>query len=109
MAACRELAALGPRLVGVTLGARGYVALEDGESIEGAAHRVRAVDTTGCGDVFHAGVAFGVLEGWGTRKCLDFAAWAAARVATRLGGRAGIPQRDEYRGPEPASDSSPTA
>jgi len=108
LAACRELAALGPRLVGVTLGARGHVAFEDGQVFEGAAHRVRAVDTTGCGDVFHAGVAYGLLEGWHTRKCLDFAAWAASRVATRLGGRAGIPRRDDYPGSARDSDSPPT-
>ena len=95
-AACRQLAALGPRLVGVTLGARGYLALENGEFIRGEAHRVRAVDTTGCGDVFHAGIAYGLLVGWDTRRCLDFAAWAASRVATRLGGRAGIPRLSDY-------------
>jgi ribokinase len=108
LAACRRLAALGPRLVGVTLGARGYVALEDGQLIEGAAHRVEVVDTTGCGDVFHAGVAYGLLEGWSTRKCLDFAAWVASRVATRLGGRNGIPRGEDYGGPADDPDSPTT-
>jgi len=107
-AACRDLAALGPRRVGVTLGARGYVGLEDRQMIRGAAHPVEALDTTGCGDVFHAGIAFGLLEGWNFRKCLDFAAWAASRVATRLGGRAGIPPRDDYPGPVRDSDSPST-
>ena len=96
LTACRELAALGPRLVGVTLGDRGYVARENEEVIEGAAHPVAAIDTTGCGDVFHAGVAYGLLQGWSTRRGLDFAAWAASRVATRLGGRSGIPPREDY-------------
>lgn len=95
--ACRELAELGPRLVGVTLGPRGYVAREDGRLTEGRAYPVDAVDTTGCGDVFHAGLAFGMLAGWSSNKSLDFAAWAASRVATRLGGRAGIPPREAYR------------
>jgi len=108
IAACRQLAALGPRLVGVTLGVRGYVALEEGRVIEGAAHRVQVVDTTGCGDVFHSGVAYGLLEGWSTRGCLDFAAWTASRVATRLGGRTGIPRSDEYRGPDDDPDSTTT-
>ena len=96
-AACRALAALGPRLVGVTLGPRGYLAREDGQLIEGRAHPVNAVDTTGCGDVFHAGVALGLLEGWSSRRSLDYAAWAASHVATKLGGRAGIPPREAYR------------
>jgi sulfofructose kinase len=94
--ACRQLAALGPRLVGVTLGPRGYVALENGEFIRGTAHRVQAIDTTGCGDVFHAGVAYGLLADWDTRRSLDFAAWAASRVAARLGGRTGIPRLTDY-------------
>ncbi len=107
-AACRELAVLGTRLVGVTLGARGYVVVENGQFIRGAAHPVQALDTTGCGDVFHAGVAYGMLEGWATRRCLDFAAWAASRVATCLGGRAGIPPREGYPGPVRDPDSSTT-
>jgi ribokinase len=93
--ACRELAELGPRVVGVTLGDRGYVVLAGGKWIDKPAHEVDAVDTTGCGDIFHAGVTFGVVRGWEIEKSLDFAAWAAARASTRLGGREGIPTKDE--------------
>lgn len=93
--ACREMAELGPRVVGVTLGARGYVASFDGKTIERPAYDAGVVDTTGCGDVFHAGVTYGVVRGWDVERSLDFAAWAAARASTRLGGRAGIPARDE--------------
>ena len=93
--ACRRLAALGPSLTGVTLGARGYVALAHGEVISSPAHEVRVVDTTGCGDVFHAAVAYGLLRGWEARRCLDLANRAAARVATRPGGRSAIPSGDE--------------
>jgi ribokinase len=94
--ACYRLADLGPRLVGVTLGPKGYVALERGKIISGPAHPVRAVDTTGCGDVFHAGFIYGLLRNWDSTKSLDFAAWAAARVSLRLGGRAGIPSLDLF-------------
>ena len=59
---------------------------------------VRAVDTTGCGDVFHAGVVEGVLQGWPWETTFDFAAWASARCATRLGGRAGVPPKTDYPG-----------
>jgi ribokinase len=95
-AACRQLAALGPRLVCVTLGAAGHLALADGRWIEGAAYRVEARDTTGCGDVFHAGYVHGYLSGLTDEASLDFGAFAAACVATRLGGRAGIPTRAEW-------------
>jgi ribokinase len=96
--ACDELSKLGPPVAAVTLGAKGYVAVLDGRRFEGRAHPVEAVDTTGCGDVFHAGFLFGALSGWESKKSLDFGAWAASRVAWRLGGRAGIPARTKYSG-----------
>jgi sulfofructose kinase len=89
--ACHKLAELGPRLVGVTLGPRGYVALDRGRIIERPAYPAKAVDTTGCGDVFHAGFTYGLIQGWDSEKSLDLGAWAAAMVSLKLGGRAGIP------------------
>lgn len=94
--ACEELQRLGPEVVGVTLGARGYLALHNNQWIEKEACQVNAVDTTGCGDLFHAGLTNGLLNGWNLEKTLDFSAWAAARVSTKLGGQAGIPSLDEY-------------
>jgi len=94
--ACFKLAELGPQFVVVTLGARGYIALDKGRVIERPAYPVGAVDTTGCGDVFHAGFIYGLLKGWGVEKCLDFAAWAGAMVSLELGGRAGIPIAEDY-------------
>ncbi len=88
---CRKLAAMGVRLPGVTLGKRGYVALVDGRFIEKEAYPAQAIDTTGCGDVFHAGLTYGILHGWNAEKCLDLGAWAAARVSEQMGGRSGIP------------------
>ena len=93
--ACRKLAELGPGVVGVTLGPRGYVALAEGKIIERPAYQVDAVDTTGCGDVFHAGFTYGLIMGWDVDKCLDFAAWSAAKVSLQLGGRSGIPTLKE--------------
>ena len=89
--ACRMLAELGPSVAGATLGEAGYVALAEGKIIEKQAYQVKAVDTTGCGDVFHAGFIYGLLNGWDAEKSLDLGAWAAARVSLQLGGRAGIP------------------
>jgi sulfofructose kinase len=93
--ACGAVRELGPRVVGVTLGGKGYIASFDETVIERPAYEVDVVDTTGCGDVFHAGMTYGVVHGWGIEKSLDFAAWAAAMVSTRLGGRDGIPTRDD--------------
>jgi ribokinase len=95
--ACLELQKLGPGVVGVTLGSRGYIILSGNQWIEGSAYSVNTIDTTGCGDVFHAGIAYGVLNKWKLEKTLDFSAWAAAQVSTRLGGRSGIPNAENYK------------
>jgi len=95
--ACYTLAKLGPRVVGVTLGSKGYVALADGKVIRRPAYAVEAVDTTGCGDVFHGGFIYGLIQNWGVEKSLDFAAWAAAMVSLKLGGRAGIPAISDWK------------
>jgi ribokinase len=94
--ACKELQKLGPGIVGVTLGNKGYLVLNHNEWIEHPAYQVSARDTTGCGDLFHAGITLGILKGWDLEKMLDFSSWAAASVCRELGGRAGIPSIDEY-------------
>jgi ribokinase len=94
--ACTRLAELGPRLVGVTLGAKGYVAMAGETIIKRPAYGVDPVDTTGCGDIFHGGFTYGLSQGWEVEKSLDFGAWAAAMVSLRLGGRAGIPLVEDW-------------
>jgi ribokinase len=96
-AALERLAERGPRVAAITLGGRGYAALLEGRHIRKPAYPAKAVDTTGCGDIFHAGFVYGLLRGWGPERSLDFGAWAAARVSRRLGGRAGIPTLRQVR------------
>jgi sugar/nucleoside kinase (ribokinase family) len=57
------------------------------------AFRVEAVDTTGCGDVFHGAYATALVGGRELPECIRFAAAAAAIKATRRGGQSGIPTR----------------
>ena len=90
---CRKLAALGIGFTGVTLGAKGYIALVDGCFIRKEAYPVTAVDTTGCGDVFHAGLTYGIIQGWSAEKSLDLGAWAASLVSAQTGGQSGIPHQ----------------
>lgn len=97
--ACRAMRERGVEVAGVTLGARGYVASFRDTVLEGPAFAVEAVDTTGCGDIFHAGLVEGLLARWPLERCFDFAAWAAAQAATRLGNRDGVPATpDDYPG-----------
>lgn len=94
---CRMLAGLGARFTGVTLGAKGYIALVDGRIIKKPAYPAEAIDTTGCGDIFHAGVTYGIVQGWDAEKCLDLGAWAAAQVSMQIGGRRGIPTHTKIK------------
>lgn len=94
---CRILADLGIRFTGVTLGAKGYLALADGHFIKKEAYPADVLDTTGCGDVFHAGLTYGIIRGWDAEKSLDLGAWAAAEVCRKMGGRSGIPDKNSWQ------------
>lgn len=56
---------------------------------------VDAVDTTGCGDVFHGGYIYGVLQNWPIGKRVRFAAACAALKTRSIGGRTAIPDIQE--------------
>jgi sugar/nucleoside kinase (ribokinase family) len=63
----------------------------DGEQFHHApAFRVPVVDTTGAGDIFHAGFIYGMLQEWPLQRQLDFACAAAALNCTQVGARGGI-------------------
>ena len=79
------------RVLCVTLGENGAMALDDDGVHFAPAFQVEAVDTTGAGDVFRAGFIYAMLRGWGTEETLRFANAAAAVSCTRLGALAGIP------------------
>jgi sulfofructose kinase len=82
----RALAALcGGRPV-VTLGRRGGIYLEGNRVRRFQSPRVRVVDTTGAGDVFHGAFAAGLYHGLDFAGSLALAARAAARNCTALGG-----------------------
>jgi sugar/nucleoside kinase (ribokinase family) len=57
------------------------------------AFAVSAVDTTGCGDVFHGAYAAGLAEGLDLVARIRVASAAAALKTLRPGGQAGIPTR----------------
>ncbi|MEB2283477.1 MAG: hypothetical protein B6D46_06885 [Polyangiaceae bacterium UTPRO1] len=81
----------GAPLVAVTLGAEGVVARTAAGVLRVPGFPVRAVDTTGAGDVFRSGFVHGLLAGWSLERTLAFANAAAALKCTAAGGRPGIP------------------
>lgn len=80
----------GCKLTAATLGQDGVLAWDGVELVHRAAYRVNVVDTTGAGDIFHAGFIFGLLRGWPLERQLDFACAAAALNCTCSGARGGI-------------------
>jgi len=78
-----------------TLGHEGAMALVNGEFLSVEGFKVKSVDTTGAGDIFHAGFIYGLLQNWELVEILRFANAAAALKCQDLGGRKGIPTLGE--------------
>ncbi len=89
-----ELSA-GCRIAGKTLGPRGSLVFDGERFIRTPALKVKATDTTGAGDVFHAAFCVGVLMGLGIEETLALSNAAAGIKCTKLGGRRGIPSLQE--------------
>jgi sugar/nucleoside kinase (ribokinase family) len=80
----------GCRLTAATLGPDGVLAW-DGERFHYApAYRVPVMDTTGAGDIFHAGFIYALSQKWSLERQLDFSCGAAAMNCMAEGARGGI-------------------
>jgi sulfofructose kinase len=80
-----------------TWGENGAIALVDGKILYAGGFKIKAVDTTGAGDIFHAGFIYGLLQNWEVAEILKFANAVAALKCRDLGGRQGIPTLEEAR------------
>jgi sugar/nucleoside kinase (ribokinase family) len=80
----------GGKVTAATLGSEGVLAWDGDHFHLHAAYRVPVVDTTGAGDIFHAGFIYGLLQGWPLERQLDFACAAAALNCMHSGARGGI-------------------
>jgi sugar/nucleoside kinase (ribokinase family) len=89
-ALCKMQLRYGCRLAATTLGPEGVLAWDGDEFHHRSAFRVPVVDTTGAGDIFHAGFIYGLLQGWELDAQLDFACAAAAMNCMAEGARGGI-------------------
>ena len=85
----------GCRLAAATLGQDGVLAWDGKQLLHTPAYCVPVVDTTGAGDIFHAGFIYGLLQDWPLDRQLDFACAAAALNCTAVGARGGIQSLDE--------------
>jgi sugar/nucleoside kinase (ribokinase family) len=80
----------GCKLTAATLGPDGVLAWDGRAFHFSAAYRVPVVDTTGAGDIFHAGFVYGLLQGWELERQLEFSCAAAAMNCMAEGARGGI-------------------
>jgi sugar/nucleoside kinase (ribokinase family) len=84
-----------PAFLCATLGHEGAVALVNGKFLYVKGLDVKPIDTTGAGDVFHAGFIYGLLQNWEVAEILRFSNAVAALKCRDLGGRKGIPTLEE--------------
>ena len=89
-ALCQMHSRYGCRLSAATLGPDGVLAWDGKQLMHSPAYRVPVVDTTGAGDIFHAGFVYGLLQDWPLERALDFSCAAAAINCMAHGARGGI-------------------
>ena len=93
--AARSLQAGTDKIICVTLGKRGAVALVDGEPLIIPGRAVEALDTTGAGDCFVGAVAAQLADGKPIRDALDYANIAASICVQRMGAAPSMPTAAE--------------
>jgi sugar/nucleoside kinase (ribokinase family) len=81
-----RLLGAGVRTMIETAGARGcHVFAEDSGTFHQPAFPIEAIDTTGAGDAFRAGISQGMLRGWSLPEAVRFASAVAALNCLTLG------------------------
>ncbi len=80
----------GSRVAAATMGEDGVLAWDGTRFHYCPAFEITAVDTTGAGDIFHAGFAYALVQGWDLARALEFSCAAAGLACTAPGARGGI-------------------
>jgi sugar/nucleoside kinase (ribokinase family) len=73
--------------VALTLGGDGSILMHEGQTIPIEGVKTTAIDTTGAGDMYAAGVLYGITNGLSWQKAGHLASHAAARIVAQLGAR----------------------
>jgi len=86
----------GIEIVGIKMGSEGaFLQRRTGEKLMLPAFKVRAVDTTGAGDGWNAGLLVGLIKGWDLHTCLSVANAVGALVVTKHGAITALPYKHE--------------
>ena len=73
--------------VALTLGGDGSLLMHAGQAIPIEGASVKAIDTTGAGDMYAAGILYGITNGLTWKQSGHLASHAAARIVGQLGAR----------------------
>lgn len=77
--------------VALTLGADGSLLMHEGEALPIEGVNVKAIDTTGAGDMYAAGILYGITNGLSWKQAGHLASHAAARIVAQNGARLAKP------------------
>ncbi len=102
----------GARTVVVKRGASGAFVRSGDDVLEVLAPPIEAIEPSGAGDAFAAGLVVGLLEGWTLERCVRYASVLGASACTALGCYAGTftrPEADAFvaANPDWAADAGP--
>ena len=89
--AADKLVNLGIKKVIITLGEKGLFYSDGKEEIYLQASNVKAIDTTGAGDAFNGGLAYGLSKEKPIKECLELANRVAGLSTTKLGAGDAMP------------------
>lgn len=78
------------KLAALTRGAEGSVILTASEEVAVSAMKTKVEDTTGAGDLYAAGVLYGLTNGHNMEMCAKLGSLAAAEVISHLGARSEV-------------------
>ena len=93
--ATNSLMTRGVKAVALTMGSGGAFIANANQTLHVPIVKVDAVDTTGAGDAFTAGLAVSLLEGLSLLEAARRASLVAAITVSRLGTQAAFPKRTE--------------
>jgi len=93
----------GPTAVVVTRGGDGSTVVTSAGATDYPAAQAEAVDTTGAGDAFNAGLAVALAEGKSLEQAVRFGAEVGAYAVTRSGVLDGLPKLADLPSPEQRS------
>ncbi|MCA0972156.1 sugar kinase [Halobacillus litoralis] len=86
----------GISMIAIKRGEDGAIGYDGRSTIEAPAKPPeKVVDTVGAGDGFDAGFVFGILQGWGLKRTLEFANTIGSMVVSVNGDNEGLPELDE--------------